>query len=103
MARSDRFEIVFELVPSLEGTYRHEGTDGTTVNRDASGEWTLDEDGELDDIVFFVSPGCVRHLGRRGLLTHKPSDEDGPRSGHNPSASRGLDGLASGGALGIGG
>jgi hypothetical protein len=31
--------------------------DGTTVRRDASGEWTLDEDGEVDDIVFFVSPG----------------------------------------------
>ena len=54
-----------------------ERPDGTTVHGDASGEWTLDEDGEADDIVFFVSPGWVRDLEQRGLLTHKPSDEEG--------------------------
>ena len=71
-----KFEIVFELPPSPEGTYRYDRVDGTTVHGDASGEWTLDEDGEVDDIVFFVSPGWVRDLERRGLLTHTPSDDD---------------------------
>ena len=73
----DGFEIVFELPPSPQGTYQYESEDGTTVHGDASGEWTLDEDGEVDDIVFFVSPGWVRDLERRGLSTHTPSDEEG--------------------------
>ena len=73
----DRFEIVVELPSSPEGSYRHDRVDGTTVHGDASGEWTLDEDGAVDDIVFFVSPGWVRDLERRGLLTHTPPDEDG--------------------------
>lgn len=55
----DRSEIVFELPPSPQGSYRHERVDGTTVHGDASGEWTLDEDGEVDDIVFFASPRWV--------------------------------------------
>ncbi len=49
-------KIVVELPPSPEGTCRYERMDGTTVHGDASGEWTLDEHGEADDIVFFVSP-----------------------------------------------
>jgi hypothetical protein len=56
----DRFEIVFEVPQSPHGGYRYEGEDGKTVHGDASGEWTLDADGGIDDIVFFVSPGCVR-------------------------------------------
>ena len=60
----DRFEIVFELPPAPEGSYGYECVDGTTVNGDASGEWTLDEDGEVDDIVFFISPRWVRDLER---------------------------------------
>ena len=71
----DRFEIVFELPASPEGTYRHERVDGTSVHGDASGEWTLAQDGQADDIVFFVSPGWVRDLERRGLLTDTPSDD----------------------------
>jgi hypothetical protein len=58
----DRFEIVFELPPSPEGTYEYVRGDGATVRGDASGEWTLDEDAEVDDIVFFVSPGWARDL-----------------------------------------
>ena len=50
----ERFEIVYELPPSAHGTYQRE--DGTTVHGDASGEWTLDENGDLEDIVFFPSP-----------------------------------------------
>ena len=73
-----RFEIVFELPPSPVGAYRHERVDGTTVHGDASGEWTLAEDGEVDDIVFFVSPGWVRDLERRGLLTHGPPEQAAP-------------------------
>ena len=39
-----------------QGTYQYTQDDGSTVHGDASGEWTLDEDGEVEDIVFFVSP-----------------------------------------------
>ena len=72
-----RFEIVFELPPSPKGTYQHQRVDGTTVRGDASGEWTLDEDGEVDDVVFFVSPGWVRDLEQRDLLNRKPPEVDG--------------------------
>jgi hypothetical protein len=43
--RDDRepIDIVYELPPSAQGTYRYERLDGTTVHGDASGEWTLDE------------------------------------------------------------
>ena len=76
-----QIEVVFELPPSPEGSYRHERVDGTTVHGDASGEYTLDEDGDVDDIVFFVSPGWLRDLERRGLLAHTPSDgEEVPTS-----------------------
>ena len=71
----DRFEIVFELPPSPKGTYEYKQNDGRTVYGDASGEWTLDEDGEIDDIVFFVSPSYLADLDRRGLLTHTPSTD----------------------------
>jgi hypothetical protein len=50
--------------------------DGTTVDGDASGEWTLDEDGEVDEIVFFVSPGWVRDRQRRSRLTNPSSSGD---------------------------
>ena len=73
----DRLEIVFELPPFPEGSYRNERVDGTTVHGDASGEWTLDEDREVDDIVFFVSPGWARDLEQRRLLTNKPPDRGG--------------------------
>ena len=66
-AEQDRFEIVFELPPSPQGAYQHEREDGTTVHGDAVGEWTLDGNGEVDDIVFFVSSRCVGDLERRGL------------------------------------
>ncbi len=34
--------------------------DGAVVHGDGSGEWTLDENGEVEDIVFFMSPGWHR-------------------------------------------
>jgi hypothetical protein len=46
----DRFEIVFEVPPSPQGAYQYERDDGTNVHGDAGGEWTLDEDGEIDDM-----------------------------------------------------
>jgi hypothetical protein len=61
----DGFEIVFELPPSPEGHYQYKREDGTTVHRDASGEWTLGEDGEVDDVVFIVSPGWMRRDAER--------------------------------------
>ena len=62
--RVERVEIVYELPPSAQGTYEYEREDGTTVHGDASGEWTLDEKGDVEDIVFFASPGSMGY-GRR--------------------------------------
>lgn len=53
-------EIITGAVPSEEGSYQRQDEHGRVVHGDASGEWTLDENGELDDIVFFVSPGTMR-------------------------------------------
>jgi len=47
----ERFEIVFDLPPSARGTYQSQREDGTVVHGDASGEWTLDEIGDFQDIV----------------------------------------------------
>jgi hypothetical protein len=70
MSKNDEktFEIVFEVPPSPEGTYRHEREDGTVVHGDASGAWTLDDDGEVEDIIFFMSPLHLMKLRQRGLL-----------------------------------
>ena len=62
--RVERFEIVYELPPSAQGTYQYERSDGTTVHGDASGEWTLDENGHLEDIVFFASARSIGY-GRK--------------------------------------
>ena len=61
----EEVEIFFELSPSPQGTSRVRAEDGTVVHGDASGEWTLDEHGEVEDIVFFISPGYVRSLRTR--------------------------------------
>ena len=62
--RVEKVEIVFELPPSPQGTYQYEREDGEKVHGDASGEWTLDEDGEVEDIVFFASPSWMRRSDR---------------------------------------
>ena len=64
--RDDReqIDIVVELPPSAKGTCQYEREDGTIVHGDASGEWTLDENGDVEDIVFFASPGSMGY-GRR--------------------------------------
>jgi hypothetical protein len=54
--RIEQFEVVYQLPPSAQGAYRYEREDGAVVHGDASGEWMLDESGEVEDIVFFVSP-----------------------------------------------
>ena len=64
----EKIEIIFELPPSSQGAYERKSEHGTVVHGDASGEWTLDGDGEVEDIVFFMSPGYVRSLRTRQLL-----------------------------------
>jgi hypothetical protein len=54
--RVETVTIAFEMPPSLHGAYQYERPDGTTVHGDASGEWTLDENGNFEDSVFFASP-----------------------------------------------
>jgi hypothetical protein len=49
-----------------QGTYRYEREDGTRVHGDASGEWTLDENGEVEDIVFLASPRWLRRQRQNG-------------------------------------
>jgi hypothetical protein len=58
--RVQRAEIIFALPPSPQGTHSYERQDGTVVHGDVSGEWTLDETGEIEDIVFFASPRWLR-------------------------------------------
>jgi hypothetical protein len=58
-------EIVLELPPSPQGTHEYEREDGAKVHGDASGEWMLDEDGEVEDIVFFASPGWISRNDRK--------------------------------------
>jgi hypothetical protein len=62
--RVERVDIVYELPPLAQGTYQYERGDGTTVHGDASGEWTLDENGDLEDIVFFAPPRSMGY-GRK--------------------------------------
>ena len=62
--RVERVEIVYKLSPSAQGTYEYERQDGTTVHGDASGEWTLDENGDVEDIVGFASPRSMGY-GRK--------------------------------------
>ena len=62
--RVERVEIVYALRPSAQGTYSYEREDDTTVHGDASGEWTLDENGDLEDTVFFASPRLMGY-GRK--------------------------------------
>ena len=64
----EKVEIFVELPPSPRGTSQYTREDGTVVHGDASGEWTLDEHGEVEDIVFFMSPGYVRSLRARQFL-----------------------------------
>jgi hypothetical protein len=55
-------DITFELPPSPRGEYQRERHDGTIVHGDASGEWMPNEDGDVDDIVFFASPLWIRRI-----------------------------------------
>ena len=54
--------------------------DGATVHGDAGGEWTLDENGEVDDIVFFASPRWLAGSSRRDPLAHEPTRDEAPSS-----------------------
>ena len=62
--RVERVEIAYAPPPSAQGTYEYEREDGTIVHGDASGEWTLDENGDVEDIVFFASPRLMGY-GRK--------------------------------------
>jgi hypothetical protein len=52
---AEAIHIVVGLPAPANGTYQYQ-RDGTVVHGDASGEWTLDDDGEVGDILFFLSP-----------------------------------------------
>jgi hypothetical protein len=60
--RPETFQVLSEIASSVEGTCRYK-REGGVVHGDASGEWTLDEDGEVEDIVSFVSPRWSRRKG----------------------------------------
>jgi hypothetical protein len=80
-----RIDIVYELLPSPRGTYEYEREDGTIVHGDASGEWTLDENGELEDIVFFMSP---LHLMKRQLRLIEADRQENSAALHPSEAIR---------------
>jgi hypothetical protein len=60
MSKQEKVEIIAEVPPSERGSYERTDEHSRVVHGDASGEWTLDENGEVDDIVFFLSPGAAR-------------------------------------------
>jgi hypothetical protein len=60
VSEQEKIEIVFEVPPTEQGNYQRTDEHRRDVRGDASGEWTLDENGEVDDIVFFLSPGAAR-------------------------------------------
>jgi hypothetical protein len=72
-----KIEIFFEIPPSPVGEYEYDRDDGTRVRGDASGEWTLDEDGEVEDIIFFASPIRLMKLRQRGLMGPATREPDG--------------------------
>lgn len=53
----EQIEIVVELGPG-----QHVRDDGRIVHTDMSGSFLLDEDGEVEDVVFFASPRYLREL-----------------------------------------
>ena len=63
---AEAIHIVVGLPAPAHGSYRYEREDGAIVHGDASGEWTLDENGDVDDIVFFASPRSMRD-GRKQI------------------------------------
>jgi len=76
-----QIDIFYELPASPEGTYqytREDGTavhgdaDGTAVHGDASGKWTLDENGEFEDIVIFARPRAYSATCWRRRLVETP-------------------------------
>jgi hypothetical protein len=60
VSEQEKVEIIAEVPPSKAGAYQRTDEHGRDSRGDASGEWTLDENGEVDDIVFFLSPGAAR-------------------------------------------
>jgi hypothetical protein len=59
-AQPKLIEIIFARPPSSQGTYQYGREDGALVHGDASGEWRRDENGAVEDPVFFMSPGWHR-------------------------------------------
>jgi hypothetical protein len=57
---SEEIEIITGATPSEKGIYQRTDEHGRVVHGDASGEWTLDENGDFEDIAFFLSPGAMR-------------------------------------------
>ena len=53
----EEIEIVVEL-----GRGQSVRKDGRIVHSDASGSFLRDEDGDVEDVVFFVSPRYMREL-----------------------------------------
>jgi hypothetical protein len=60
VSEQEKIEIVGQVAPSKEGNYQRTDEHGRDIRGDASGEWALDENGDVEDIVFFLSPGAAR-------------------------------------------
>ncbi len=76
-AQPQKIDIFYELPPSPQGAHQYERA-GAVVHGDASGEWTLDEDGEVEDIVFFASPRLMGygHKEKAGVSSDEPQSAD---------------------------
>src|SRR5436309_2164620 len=81
-AQPQKIDIFYELPPSPQGAHQYERA-GAVVHGDASGEWTLDEDGEVEDIVFFASP---RLMGYGHKEKGRSEQRRAPVCGHRGGA-----------------
>jgi hypothetical protein len=60
VSAQEKIEIIAEVPLAKEGNYQRTDEHAGDVRGNASGEWTVDENGEVEGIVFFLSPGALR-------------------------------------------
>jgi hypothetical protein len=73
----EKHTIVAELAPTRHGSYQRTDERGRDVRGDASGEWALDADGEVEDLIWFASPSFPREMQGSSCGNHPASRPGG--------------------------
>ena len=63
MSEKGKHLIVSERPPSEYGIYQYTEADGSAVYSNPSGAVRVGENGEVVDILFFISPNFLRKIG----------------------------------------